>query len=534
MKFTIGRKLTTLVGTAIVVLLIVGGLALNENTKVKAAWDTYQTEVAERAQILSEIKSLFGYGGAIHNFKNFVLRFTEKHEGRAKKQLTNVMSATETYRAIPGITSVESAALDTVKDTAQTYLDAVGTARALIEGGSDVRGVDSVIKINDGPALAAFKTLEEEYDRLTAMKTEEINTSVRDFRVFLIVAIVISVVILSFFGTLIGRTILVPVRALTEATAKIADGDLTQQVTVDTTDEIGEMAKLFNTMSENLRNMFKELKKSSESLATASEELSGTTEQLASGSISQSKTAGDVATAMEEMAGSVQGTYTNAQNSLDISQKTAEAAEKGGDIVERTISGMARIELAVNDSASKVQALGERSGEIVKIVEIIKEIASQTNLLALNAAIEASRAGEHGRGFEVVAEEIRKLAEKSVGSTVQITEIVDEISTETKLTVDSMGGVTKEVEDGKDLSNQTGSALREIIDHVKETLESIKLVTDATKQQAAVSDQVATSVENISTITKETATGSEEIARTAQDLARLGDNLKRVVDRFKI
>ena len=534
MRFTIGRKLSILVGTALVALIVIGVFANRENSKVKAAWDTYQSEVAQRQHILSEVKSLFGYGGAIHNFKNFVLRFTEKHEGRAKEKITGVISATEKYRAIPGITNIEMASLDTIRDTAQLYYDAVGTARTLIDGGSDVRSVDSAIKISDGPALEAFDTLTVEYNRLTAAKTEEINSSVAAFRVYLISSILAAIIFLTIIGAIISRAIINPIKALTLATEKIADGNLTEQVSVNTTDEIGDMAKLFNKMSDNLRDMFSQIKKSSESLATASEELSGTTEQLASGSASQSKTAEEVAGAMEEMASSVQGTYSNAQNSLDISRKTSETAEKGGQIVSRTISGMARIEGAVNDSAEKVKTLGERSGEIVKIVVIIKEIASQTNLLALNAAIEASRAGEHGRGFEVVAEEIRKLAEKSVESTEQITEIVDEISLETKLTVESMGDVTKEVENGKELSNQTGGALREIIDHVKETLESIRLVADATKQQASVSDQVATSVENISTITKETATGSEEIARTAQDLARLGDSLKRVVDRFKI
>ncbi|MDT8317921.1 MAG: methyl-accepting chemotaxis protein [bacterium] len=347
------------------------------------------------------------------------------------------------------------------------------------------------------------------------------------------VCAILFAVIVSFF---INNGITMPIVIQRESMEELASGagDLTLRLDVSGKDEVAEAAIAFNNFMDGLQEMIKDIKDASNSIASASEQISSSTEELAAGADNQSRQSNEVAAAIEEMASSVQATFSNAQKSLEVSRNTAETASKGGEIVSNTMGGMSRIEHAVSESGDKVKKLGERSIQIGKIVGVIKEIAAQTNLLALNAAIEASRAGEHGRGFEVVAEEIRKLAEKSADSTLQITEIVEEIQSDTSLTVASMNEVTREVEEGTKLSNDTGDSLQEIIKQVKGTVDSIEMVAEASKQQASVSDEVAASVESIASITRETAAGSEEIAQTAQELARLGDNLKRLTERFKI
>lgn len=365
-----------------------------------------------------------------------------------------------------------------------------------------------------------------------AVFKKEAWSALVQYMVVTICAILFALIV-SFF---INRGITKPIVLQRESMEELAsgEGDLTLRLDVSGKDEVAEAALAFNNFMDGLQEMIKDIKEASNSIASASEQISSSTEELAAGADNQSRQSSEVASAIEEMASSVQATFSNAQKSLEVSKNTAETATKGGEIVTNTMSGMSRIEHAVSESGDKVKGLGERSVQIGKIVGVIKEIAAQTNLLALNAAIEASRAGEHGRGFEVVAEEIRKLAEKSADSTLQITEIVEEIQSDTSLTVDSMNEVTTEVAAGTKLSNDTGDALQEIISQVKGTVDSIEMVAEASKQQASVSDEVAASVESIASITRETAAGSEEIAQTAQELARLGDNLKRLTERFKI
>ena len=352
------------------------------------------------------------------------------------------------------------------------------------------------------------------------------------YLVVTICAIIFAIIVSFFINSGITKPIVLQRESMEELAS--GEGDLTLRLEVSGKDEVAEAAVAFNNFMDGLQEMIRDIKDASNSIASASEEISSSTEELAAGADNQSRQSNEVASAIEEMASSVQATFSNAQKSLEVSKNTAETATKGGDIVSNTMSGMSRIEHAVSESGDKVKSLGEQSVQIGKIVGVIKDIAAQTNLLALNAAIEASRAGEHGRGFEVVAEEIRKLAEKSADSTLQITEIVEAIQADTSSTVTSMNEVTTEVSEGTKLSNDTGESLQEIISQVKGTVDSIEMVAEASKQQASVSDEVAASVESIASITRETAAGAEEIAQTAQELARLGDNLKRLTERFKI
>lgn len=395
--------------------------------------------------------------------------------------------------------------------------------------------------ISFGSARQTFNKAEDLLGKIVDINVEEAEKhrksseeSSRKLKAVIIITIIVGVVLALALGFIISNGIKKPLHETVRVANTIAKGDLTVEIKVHSKDETGELMAAMQQMAASLRAMMKSLKDTSTNLASASEQISSATEELAAGADSQSRQTSETASAMEEMASSVHLVFDNSKKSLDAVQKATKEAEEGGRIVVQTMNGMNKMEGKVKESASKVKELGVRSKDIGKIVKVINEIAAQTNLLALNAAIEAARAGEHGRGFEVVAEEIRKLAEQSAQSTVQIADIIEAIQAETILAEESMSGITREVEEGTKLSNQTGESLQKIIASIKETADMIKGMSEASKQQAAVSDQVAKSVENISSVTKETAAASEEIAQSTQEMAKLADNVHHLVEQFKI
>ena len=218
----------------------------------------------------------------------------------------------------------------------------------------------------------------------------------------------------------------------------------------------------------------------------------------------------------------------------EASKNAGKVAKDGGKVVEETIQGMVRISEVVKKSAETVQELGKSSNQIGEIVQVIDDIADQTNLLALNAAIEAARAGEQGRGFAVVADEVRKLAERTTKATKEIANMIKQIQKDTSEAVESMNRGTMEVERGKELANRAGKSLMEIIGASTKVLDDVTQVATASEKQSSTAEQISRSIESISNVTNETASGIQQVARAAEDLNKLTDNLQNLVNKFKI
>ena len=203
-------------------------------------------------------------------------------------------------------------------------------------------------------------------------------------------------------------------------------------------------------------------------------------------------------------------------------------------MVNETIKGMNRISEVVQNSAEIVQQLGRSSGHIGEIVQVIDDIADQTNLLALNAAIEAARAGEQGRGFAVVADEVRKLAERTTKATKEIALMIIQIQKDTQSAVVSMEKGTKEVESGRKLADKAGESLKEIIAGAQSVVDIISQVAAASEEQSATSEQISKSIEAISSVTQQSTEGVQQVAKATEDLSRLTHNLQNLVKKFKI
>jgi methyl-accepting chemotaxis protein len=346
--------------------------------------------------------------------------------------------------------------------------------------------------------------------------------------------------LLSLFGLtvaarLITQKITRTINSLVASAKAIAAGDLTiADLAIESRDELGELTESINRMKDGLRLMIGSVANTAERVASSSEEMSSSANQQAQGAETQREQSDHVATAMQEMAATVLQVSENSNKAAEAARNAAELARNGGKIVEDAIGKMRLIADSVGQTSQKVEGLGKSSNQIGEIVGVIDEIADQTNLLALNAAIEAARAGEQGRGFAVVADEVRKLAERTSKATKEISAMIKSIQSETKITVDAMQGGTRQVQEGVETTSQAGRSLGEIIRTAEKVGEMVSYIAAASSQQSSATEEVSANIERISKITRESAAGAHQSARACQDLSGMALDLQKMVAQFKL
>jgi methyl-accepting chemotaxis protein len=341
---------------------------------------------------------------------------------------------------------------------------------------------------------------------------------------------------LGIFSMLIIRSKVVqPISRLNEAISNIErTNDLTLNIAVTSEDENGQMASSFNSMIGKFHGIVKDLHSSIEHLASSSEELSASAVQIAGGSQSQSSRAAQVSTATQEMSATIIEVAKNVSSAADAAREASGVAVKGGKIVSESIESMNGIADTARESSAIISALGDRSKQIGNIVNVIDDIADQTNLLALNAAIEAARAGEQGRGFAVVADEVRKLAEKTMKATKEIGEMIKAMQNETGKAISSMHEEVKAVDKGVQLAKEAGEALSEIVSKVDVVTSMVHQVTTATEQQSAATEQISGDIAAVAEVINETSASAQQIAKASQEMAELATSLKATVEVFRI
>jgi methyl-accepting chemotaxis protein len=312
-----------------------------------------------------------------------------------------------------------------------------------------------------------------------------------------------------------------------------AEGDLTVKAEV-TADALGSVADAFNLMITGLTTLVTQASNVATEIQRSTSEILHSSERMRQGAEVQAAQIRTASDAVNTMSQTTQRMAENAEAATQTSLKATQAAVKGGASVAETIKGMQRIRAAVQSTGKKIKGLGERSLEIGAIIEVINEIATQTNLLALNAAIEAARAGEQGKGFAVVADEVRKLAERAARATKDITGLIKGIQVETSEAVTVMEEGTREVEEGTKLADQAGAALREIEQIVKQTAGLVTDITRAAGDQVKVTESVVGSMDSILKQTQETTHGVQDTVTTIGKLAELSKRLTDAIGRFKL
>lgn len=362
---------------------------------------------------------------------------------------------------------------------------------------------------------------------------------------------------------LFARRISKPILEIASAAEKVSNGDLRiEDVQVPSRDEIGQLASSFNQMVRNLRDLLRNIGISSEQVAASAEQLTASAEQsslatthisstiqeVAEGSDKQMRSVSETVTMMHEMSSGVQQIAANSQNVSASAARASDIAQSGNQAVQTAVQQMQIISLTIDQLGHMIRGLGDHSNQIGNIVEVITGIAEQTNLLALNAAIEAARAGEQGRGFAVVADEVRKLAAQSSESAKQITELITTIQRETSKAVQSMDAGTKEFNDGIQTVTTAGLSFENIMNAVNDVATQIQEVSAATQQMSAGTEQVVhaaktiesvasesvASTQNVSAATEEQLATMEEIASASAALSKMAAELQMSISKFKI
>ncbi len=371
-------------------------------------------------------------------------------------------------------------------------------------------------------------------EQLTQIQLDRRDAESAQARSVQIIAALLAVLFGVLAAWIITRQITRPLRDTLGAVERIAAGDLAQNLVVERRDELGVLQQGIQRMGATLRELIGGIRDGVTQIASAAEELSAVTEQTAAGVNTQKIETDQVATAMHEMSATVQEVARNAeQASLAASLADGEARE-GDRVVIEAIAQIERLAQEVVRSSDAMGVLQAESNKIGSVVDVIKAVAEQTNLLALNAAIEAARAGEAGRGFAVVADEVRALAQRTQHSTEEIEVLVAGLQQGTQTVATIMQGSRAVTDTSVALSRKAGSALENITVRVSNIQSMNQQIAAAAEQQSAVAEEISRSVVNVRDISEQTATAGGEIARSSVELARLGGQLQAMVGHFRV
>ncbi len=480
--------------------------------------------------------------------------------GRMRAAGTGVLAARTLAPAQTNTLNVALAAIDDVlgqygRNLAKTKRENAGVAATLDESAkkltSEVERLTSIVRTDIlgqqyGTAApdyyaAATATIDIGYRQTfeTLLPTLQllIDQRIERLRGQMNLSLALIGAVLALAAYLVGgmyRAVTGNIRRLADGADAIASGDLTARIELSCHDELAQVGDSFNRMATAVNGTVRNVRQNADAVSSAAERTATSSGEIALSSQRQSEAASSMAAAVEQTTVGIDHISNNARDARDISSRSGELSEEGGALVQKVVAEMSEIAAAVTSSASAVEELGRRSDEISSIVEVIKEIADQTNLLALNAAIEAARAGEQGRGFAVVADEVRKLAERTSKSTQQIAEMIGSIQSETRAAVDAMKAGVVKVETGVELTSRAGEAMAQVRDGAVQVVEVVREISDALREQTTASSEIARNVETIAQMAEQNSAAVAENHATTEELEKLAAALQAEVVRFKV
>lgn len=472
-------------------MLVAGIILFSGLSKVRSVWSEYQNEAVTRQTLLMEIKSQFGYGGFIHNFKNYVLRGQEQYIEKFDRNNHAMVQAIAAYKSLH-LTPEERDAIETIEDISHAYSAMLLEAKTMVADGASAMEIDGTVKINDTPAFDAFKVINDRFVTLEQEETHLMKKTLRSLGYYLVGAILAIFGVLGVLGMTIMKAIGEPLVNALNVITQVADGDLEVCVETEREDEVGQLLVAIKKMISEMRRVIWDVRGGADKVSAGSQQLSFSSQETFQGATEQATSIEEISASVEEMNSSIQQNADNSRVTEKIALNAANDALESGRAVSEAMAAMKKISSTIS---------------------IVEEIAVQTDLLALNAAIEAARAGEHGKGFAVVASEVRKLAERSQHAAGEIS----------KLSVSSMG-----------VAEKASGMLEKLVPDIQKTSELVQEISAASNEQNIGADQISKALQQLEGVIYRNTSASEKTAATSEELSSQAHMLRETISFFNV
>lgn len=438
--------------------------------------------------------------------------------------LAAIDAAANNLKTLTALMPEHSADLQAIADALSGYRSTANQFAAALSS------AEAAQKVLDVQVQRLFEVCDKLTESQTTKRNHEADSSRTTLAIVTLVAILLGVIASLF----ITRQIVSPLREVLRNVDRIAGGDLSHDLKVTRKDELGAVLTSMQRMTVGLRDLIGGIRDGVTQIASAAEQLSAVTEQTSAGVNNQKSETDQVATAMHEMTATVQEVARNAEEASEAAKAADLEAREGDRVVGDAVKQIERLATAVGNSTDAMNELKRESDKIGSVLDVIKAVAQQTNLLALNAAIEAARAGEAGRGFAVVADEVRSLAQRTQQSTEEIEQLISGLQSGTQQVASTLESSRELTDSSVELTRRAGTSLGSITRTVSAIQAMNQQIATAAEEQTAVAEEINRSVLNVRDVSEQTAAASEETAASSVELARLGGHLQSLVQRFKV